>query len=142
DVGGRQDQRDAWKAARAARIDGELRMRMRRAQHQRVHGRLGRKVVGVAPLATDERVILLAQHALTDAEFDGSSHPYLRFPDADFPSYCSGLRRSANALCALSALDQELQPPCPEQADDQSGIDQRTDTDQKYQRDLVVKCNA
>src|SRR5436190_17840141 len=49
-------------------------MRMRRAQHQRVHRRLWRMVVGIAALAANERVVFLAEHALTDAEFDGSCH--------------------------------------------------------------------
>ena len=64
---------DAGQAAGAADVDGEFRMRMRRAQHQRMHRRLRRDVVGVAALAADERVVLLAQDALTDAEFDGSA---------------------------------------------------------------------
>ena len=34
----REDQRDAGKAAGAGRINGEFRVRMRRAQHQRMHG--------------------------------------------------------------------------------------------------------
>ena len=35
-------------------------------------------VIGLAAFAADERIVLLAQDALTDAEFDGSSH--LSFP--------------------------------------------------------------
>jgi hypothetical protein len=49
-------------------------MRMRRAQHQRMQRLRGREVVGVAALAANQRVVLFAKHALTDAEFDGSSH--------------------------------------------------------------------
>ncbi len=75
DVLGRQDQRHAGKPAGAARIDRELRMRMRRTQHQRVQRGLRREVVGIAALAANERVVLFAQDALTDAEFDGSRHP-------------------------------------------------------------------
>jgi hypothetical protein len=45
---------------------------MRRAQHQRVQRRLWREIVGVAASAADKRIIFLAKHALTDAEFDGS----------------------------------------------------------------------
>ena len=72
DVLGRQDRADARQAAGARGIDGEFRMRMRRAQHQRVHRRLRRVVVGVAALAANERIVFLAQDALTDAKFDGS----------------------------------------------------------------------
>ena len=39
-----------------------------------MHRRLRREVVGIAALAADQRIVLLAQYALTDAEFDGSSH--------------------------------------------------------------------
>jgi hypothetical protein len=56
---------------------------MRRAQHQRVQRRLRRDVVGVAALAADERVVFLAKNALTDAEFDGSSHLVSDFPNPD-----------------------------------------------------------
>jgi hypothetical protein len=31
-------------------------------------------IVGVAALAANQRVVFLAKHTLTDAEFDGSSH--------------------------------------------------------------------
>jgi hypothetical protein len=47
-------------------------MRMGRAQHQRVHRRRGRVVIGVAAPAANQRIVFLAKHALTDAEFDGS----------------------------------------------------------------------
>ena len=59
-------------------------MRMRRAQHQRVHRRQRRVVVGVAALAADQRIVFLAQDALTDAKFDGS-HQYLQFAMQVFP---------------------------------------------------------
>ena len=62
---------------RSVRIDadrGDPRMRMRRAQHQRVHRSLWRVVIGIAALAANERVVFLAENALTDAEFDGSCH--------------------------------------------------------------------
>jgi hypothetical protein len=67
-----QDQVDPGKAAGAGGVDGEFRMRMRRAQHQRVQRRLRRVVIGVAALAANERIVFLAKDALTDAEFDGS----------------------------------------------------------------------
>ena len=72
DVLGGQDRRHAGQAAGAGGIDGEFRMRVRRAQHQRMQRRLRREIVGVAALAANERIVFLAQHALTDAEFDGS----------------------------------------------------------------------
>ncbi|MGY3074627.1 hypothetical protein ACVWZZ_000998 [Bradyrhizobium sp. LM6.10] len=74
DVIGGQDQRNARKSAGAARIDGVFGMRMRRAQHQAAQRGLRRVIVGVAALAADECIILLAQHALTNAELDGSRH--------------------------------------------------------------------
>ena len=74
DVVGDQDRADARHAAGLADVEGEFRMRMRRAQHQRVHRRLWRMVVGIAALAANERVVFLAENALTDAEFDGSCH--------------------------------------------------------------------
>ena len=74
DVLGRQDQRDAGQCLGARGIDGEFGMGMRRAQHQRMQSLRGREVVGVAALAANERVVLFAKHALTDAELDGSSH--------------------------------------------------------------------
>src|SRR5665213_2840741 len=80
--------------ARAARIDGELRMRVRRAQHQRVHRSLRRVVVGVVTLAADQLVVFLAQDALANAKFNGSSH-HLSNCSRDLRSYCSGLRESA-----------------------------------------------
>ncbi len=72
DVLRRQDQGDPRQAAGARGADGEFRMRMRRAQHQRVHRRLRRVIVGIAALAADQRIVFLAQDALTDAKFDGS----------------------------------------------------------------------
>ncbi len=95
-VGRGQHQRDAGQRAGRRGIDGEPGMRVRRAQHQRVHRRLRRDVVGIAALAADERVILLAKHALTDAEFYGSSH-FVSVSRSNFCSYCSGLHGSANA---------------------------------------------
>ena len=77
DVLGRQDRGDAGKAAGAARIDGEFRVRVRRAQHQRMQRGLWRMVIGIAALAADQRIVLLAQDALADAEFDESSHRIL-----------------------------------------------------------------
>ncbi len=79
----RQDHADAGQTFRARGIDRELGVRMRRTQHQRVQRRLRRDVVSVAAFAADERVVLLAKNALTDAEFDGSSHLVsdLLFPD-------------------------------------------------------------
>jgi hypothetical protein len=47
-------------------------MRMRRAQHQRVHRSLRRVVIGVAALAANQRIVFLAKDALTNAKFDGS----------------------------------------------------------------------
>ena len=99
DVFGRQDQRDAGQALRARRrIDGEFGMRMRRTQHQRVQRRLRRDVVGVAALAADECVVLLAKDALTDAEFDGSSHLVSDYLTVLMPPYCSGSGGRANRL--------------------------------------------
>ena len=72
DVLRRQDGADAGQTAGAADVDGELRVRMRRAQHQRMHRRLRRVVVGVAAFAANERIVFLAQHALADAKLDGS----------------------------------------------------------------------
>src|SRR5262249_26225956 len=75
DVFGRQDEGNAGKAAGSVRIDGESGMRMRRAQHQRVQRWRGRRnVVGIPALASNERIVLLAQDALTNTEFDRSSH--------------------------------------------------------------------
>ena len=74
DLGRGQNQRHARHPAGLGDVDGEFRMRMRRAQHQRVHRRLWRMVVGVAALAANQRVVFLAENALTDAEFDGSCH--------------------------------------------------------------------
>ena len=70
-----QDRSDARQRTGLGRIDGESRMGMGRAQHHRMQRGRRREVVGVATLAADERVVFLAQNALTDAEFDGSSHP-------------------------------------------------------------------
>ncbi len=69
-----EDGGDPGQTARADNIDGELGMRMRRAQHQRMQRGLRRVVVGIAALAANQRVIFLAKHALTDAEFDGSHY--------------------------------------------------------------------
>ena len=74
DILRREDERDPGQAAGARGVDGELRMRMRRAQHQCMQRRRRSEIVGVAALAANQRVVLLAKHALTDAEFDGS-HP-------------------------------------------------------------------
>ena len=74
DVLAGQDQAYPRQAAGAGGVDGEFRMRMRRAQHQRVHRGVRRVVIGVAALAANERIVFLAKDALTDAEFDGSSH--------------------------------------------------------------------
>src|SRR5258706_12079764 len=59
---------------------------MRRAQQQRVHCGLWRDVVGVAAVAANERIVFLAANALTDAEFDGSSHLV-----SDCSSGCGGI---------------------------------------------------
>ena len=72
DVLCRQDRSHPRQAAGAAGIDGEFRMRMRRAQHQRVHCSLRRVVIGVAALAANQRIVFLAKDALTNAKFDGS----------------------------------------------------------------------
>ena len=74
DVSRGQDQRDAGKDAGAVHFDREFCMRMGRAQHQGMHRRLWRDVIGIAALAADERVVFLAQHALPDTELNGSSH--------------------------------------------------------------------
>ena len=74
DIGRRQNHADARKPTGLADIDRELRMRMRRTQHQRMHRRLRRDVVGIAALAANERIVFLAAHALTDAKLDGSCH--------------------------------------------------------------------
>jgi hypothetical protein len=72
DVLGRQDHPYAGQPPGAVGIDGEFRVRMRRAQHQCVHRGLRGVVVSIAALAANERIVFLAQDALTDAEFDGS----------------------------------------------------------------------
>ena len=72
DVVGGQDRRHARQRARLGDVDGEFCMRMRRTQHQGMQSGLRRDVVGVAALAADQRIVFLAAHALTDAEFDGS----------------------------------------------------------------------
>jgi hypothetical protein len=74
DVVGGQHRADARHPAGLAGIDGELRMGVRRAQHQRVHRRLWRVVIGVAALAANQRIVFFAADALTDAELDGSRH--------------------------------------------------------------------
>ena len=61
-----------------------------------------RVVVGVAALAADQCVVFLAQHALTDAEFDGS---HLISDSRDFAPYCSGSRASANDFSRAPATD-------------------------------------
>src|SRR6185437_10315860 len=92
-----QDQADTRQATRAADIDGEGPVRMRRAQHQRMHRSRWRMVIGVAALAADERVVFLAQDTLTDAKLDRSSH-HLSTCNYDLSSYCSGTRRRAKGL--------------------------------------------
>src|SRR5437588_9219547 len=72
-----------------------------------MHRRLRRVVIGVAAMAADERVVLFAKHALTDAEFDGSSHT-ISDCSSDFAPYCSGLVASANGF--TSAFDTSLGP--------------------------------
>ncbi len=72
DVLGRQDRSHPRQAAGAGGIEGEFRVGVRRAQHQRVHRGLRRVVIGVAALAANQRIVFLAEDALTDAEFDGS----------------------------------------------------------------------
>src|SRR6185295_9988634 len=74
DLGRGQNQRHARHPAGLGDVEGEFRVRMRRAQHQRVHRRLWRMVVGIAAPAANQRVVFLAENALTDAEFDGSCH--------------------------------------------------------------------
>ena len=74
DVIRRQDRADARQAFGAGGIEGEFGVGVRRAQHQRMHRGLRRVIVGVAALAANQRVVLLAKDALTDAELDGSSH--------------------------------------------------------------------
>ena len=74
DILRRQDRGYPRQTAGAGGIDGEFRVRMRRAQHQRVQRRLRRVVVGIAALAANQRIVFFAEDALTDAEFDGSHH--------------------------------------------------------------------
>ena len=72
DVGRGEDQADPRQAAGAGRIDLVFRVRMRRAQHQRMQ-RFGRCVIiGIAALAANERIVFLAPNALTDTELYGS----------------------------------------------------------------------
>ncbi|MEY9264128.1 hypothetical protein ABIF23_003523 [Bradyrhizobium elkanii] len=103
DVGGGQDQRHAGHAAGLAGIDRVGRVRVRRAQHQRVQ--CGRRcdVVGVAALAANQSVVLLAPHTLSDAEFDGSCHRLSNCLGV-FCAYWRGCRRSANRFPPRAAL--------------------------------------
>ncbi len=48
-------------------------MGMRRAKHQAAQGGLGRVIVGVAALAADQRVVLLAQNALATPNLMGAA---------------------------------------------------------------------
>ncbi len=92
----RQNRTDTRQAAGASHIDGEFRVRMRRAKHQRVHRSLRRVVIGVATFAANKRIVFLAKHALTDAKLDGSHH--FSNCNLEFAPYCSGSRRSANGF--------------------------------------------
>src|SRR5262249_23672128 len=49
-------------------------VRVRRAQHQGAQGSLRRVVIGIAALAADQCIVLLAQHALANAELDWGRH--------------------------------------------------------------------
>src|SRR5262249_53219750 len=98
DVLSRQRHADARQSPGARRVDGEPGMRMRRTQHQRVQRGLRRHVVGVAALAADEGVVLLAKDALTDAEFDGSSHLVSDYLTVLTWPYWRGSRTCANPL--------------------------------------------
>src|SRR5262245_11393688 len=102
DVVGCQDQRDAGQRAGLAGVDGEFRMRMRRAEHQRVQRRLRSDVVGIAALAADERIVFLAADALANAELDGSSH---LFSDcsADSGEHIAAVRRPAQTGFRMTA---------------------------------------
>ena len=103
DVLGRQDRGHPRQAAGAGGIEGKFRVSVRRAQHQRMHRSLRRVVIGIAALAANERIVFLAQDALTDAELDGSHH--VSDCSSDFAAYCSGSRGSANGFsCAPGIL--------------------------------------
>jgi hypothetical protein len=64
-----------------------------------VHRSLRRDVIGVAAMASNERIVFLAKYALTDAEFDGSHR--ISVSSIDFRAYCSGFWASANGLRGL-----------------------------------------
>jgi hypothetical protein len=59
-------------------------------------------VIGVAALAANERIVFLAQDALTDAEFDGG-HP-VSDCRSGFAAYCSGSGGSANGFSCATEL--------------------------------------
>jgi hypothetical protein len=86
---------------------------MRRAQHQRVHRSLRRVVIGIAALAANQRIVFLAQDALTDAEFDGS-HRYLHC-GLDFGHIAADRAAAQTALAA----HQRPQPAPAEQQQDE-----------------------
>ncbi len=83
-----------------------------------MHRGLRRMIVGIIPLAANELVVFLAQHALTDAKFNGAA---IVSPIAVAVSgaYCSGSRSSAKALAA----HQRSQPALAEQQQYRTGID-------------------
>ena len=85
----------------------EFRMRMRRAQHQRVQRRLWRMVVGIAALAANQRVVFLAENALTDAEFDGSCH---RISNCRLHAGASSNRHPPHLFCLSMALSENRYP--------------------------------
>ncbi|MGY4420380.1 hypothetical protein ACVWY2_002805 [Bradyrhizobium sp. JR6.1] len=97
DIGRGQDQRHAGHAAGLAGIDRVGRVRMRRAQHQRVQCGRRCNVVGIAALAANQSVILLASHTLSDAELDGSCHRLSNCLGCLY-AYWRGCQRSANAF--------------------------------------------
>ena len=66
-----QDGRNARHGARSTGIDGEGGMGMRRTQHERMERRW-RVIVGIAATAPNQRIVFLAQDALSDTELDGS----------------------------------------------------------------------
>ena len=106
DVFRRQDRADARQASGADGVDGEFRVGVRRAQHQRMHRGLRRVIVGIAALAANQRVVFLAKHALTDAELDGSSH---LISGLQIDSRCI-LQRFAGQRKPLSAGNWQLRP--------------------------------
>ena len=134
DIGSGQDQADSRQRAGAARIDGVLCVRMWRAQHQRMQRSRRRVVVGIATLAANKLVVFLAQHALTDAEFNGSTHR-LSNCSRDWRTYCSGSRGGAKGL----ASHQRSQPARAEQQYDRDAIDDRADTDQYQKHRLIAE---